>query len=242
MERIDSPHNPWLMSLRKEADGKGELFLAEGRHMAEEAIRHEKAEAILSLSPYPSPVRNVILSEKAFRSLADQKTPEGVIALCHKGERKPLSSSRLLVLDGVQDPGNAGTLMRTALAFSFHDVVFLKGSVRPYGRKALQASQGAIFALNVVESSENKEDFFSLLERSNYKIITTSLQGEEKEDLSFPEEGKLALVLGSEGQGVGKEALAHASLLLRIPIEGIDSLNVAVAGGILMHALRPRKG
>ena len=220
MERIDSPRNPWLMSLRKEADGKGELFLAEGRHMAEEAIRHHRAEAILSLAPYPSPVRNV----------------------CHKGERKPLSSSRLLVLDGVQDPGNAGTLMRTALAFSFHDVVFLKGSVRPYGRKALQASQGAIFALNVIEPIEGKDDFFSLLERSNYQIITTSLQGDERDDLSFPAESKLALVLGSEGQGVGKEALAHASLLLRIPIEGIDSLNVAVAGGILMHALRPRKG
>lgn len=242
MERIDSPHNPWLMSLRKEADGKGELFLAEGRHMAEEAIRYQKAEAILSLAPYPSPVRNILLSEKAFRSLADQKAPEGVIALCHKGERKPLSSKRLLVLDGVQDPGNAGTLMRTALAFSFHDVAFLKGSARPYGRKALQASQGAIFALNVIEPIEGKDDFFSLLERSDYQIITTSLQGDEREDLSFPEEGKLALVLGSEGQGVSEEALSHASLLLRIPIEGIDSLNVAVAGGILMHALRPRKG
>ena len=242
MERIDSPHNPWLMSLRKEADGKGELFLVEGRHMAEEAIRFHRAEAVLSLAPYPSPVRNVVLSERAFRSLAGQKTPEGVIALCRKGRSRPLSSSRLLVLDGVQDPGNAGTLMRTALAFSFQDVLFLKGSVRPYGKKALQATQGAIFALNVIESSEDKEEVFSLLERSNYQIITTSLQGEEREGLSFPKETRLALVLGSEGQGVGEEALRHASFLLRIPIEAIDSLNVAVAGGILMHALRPRKG
>ncbi len=239
MERIDSPQNSFLKQVKKEANGKGDTFLVEGFHLVEEAIRYRAVDLIFSQKPYSSPYKNILLSEKAFLSLSNQKTPEGVIAMCHKRKDNKIEGERILYLDGVQDPGNVGTLMRTALAFLFATVIIPSGTARPYSPKVIQASQGAIFALNVIETQNDREEDFSLLERRNYQIFTTSLQGNDYKDYStFKNIDSLCLVLGNEGEGVSKEAIKHAKYLAKLPISHIDSLNVGVAGGIFMYLLK----
>ena len=239
MEKIESAQNSFLKEIRKKTDGRGDIFLVEGYHLIEEAERYNLLDIVFSLVPYASKARNILLSPKAFASLSKQKTPEGVIGLCHKKKNSGTQSKRILYLDAVQDPGNVGTLLRTALAFNFKTVILTKDCAKAYSAKVLQASQGAIFALDIIESEKSREEDFKELENNNYQIITTSLQGNDYfNEETFDKNDKICLVLGNEGNGVSQEAIAHAKILLRIPIEHIDSLNVGVAGGIFMYLLR----
>jgi TrmH family RNA methyltransferase len=142
-----------------------------------------------------------------------------------------------LYLDDVRDPGNVGTLLRTALAFGFHDVVLSRSSAEAYASKVLLASQGAIFSLNLKESEQTPEEDIRDLKARGYRVVVTDLKAalppEEIKTLDAP----LALVLGNEARGVDPEVVALADQAVRIPMSGIDSLNVAIAGGILMYLL-----
>lgn len=238
MNEITSRKNNLIKQAHALKGGKGDLFLIEGHHLLEMAYLSSSLKTAFILEkgdPYPG-VKTYLVTPEIIDKLSSTPSPEGVVGIAKKVDPKPLSSSRVLVLDRIQDPGNMGTLLRTALSFGFLDVVILEGSASPYGSKAVLSSQGAIFKLNLIQTK--KEDLFLIL--NGYTVLGSSLQNASSlPDFKIPN-GKLALVLGNEGSGVDPEILALTSFNLKIPMDGIDSLNVGVAGGILMYELRQK--
>ena len=173
-------------------------------------------------------VDNFIVSEQIMKNISCTKSPQGVLCVCEYKKEKKVSSNKILLLDNVSDPGNLGTLLRTALAFGYNDVI-LNGGCSQYNEKALQSSQGAIFKLNII----NNLDFKNL---NNYSILATEIKGSvDLKTVKIPE--KFVLVLGNEAHGVSKEILDLADQRIRIEIKDIESLNVAVAGAIAMYSL-----
>ena len=173
-------------------------------------------------------VPQYLVSKDIMESISSAKSPQGVICVCKYIEEKPISSSKILFLDNVSDPGNLGTLLRTALAFGYNDVV-LRGGCSQYNEKVLQSTQGAIFSLNILNNVDLK-----VLQK--YDIIATEIKGSV--DLStIGKVSKHVLVLGNEAHGVSKEILDIANKRVRIDIKNIESLNVAVAGAIAMYEL-----
>jgi len=236
-EIITSKDNAKVKMAFKEKEGKGDYFLAEGFHLVEMAVANHRAEMIFSLKDYASDVPNYLVTPEIIAKLSSTVSPEGIVAFCKKSPANPPSNSRLLYLDDVRDPGNVGTLLRTALAFGFHDVVLSRSSAEAYASKVLLASQGAIFSLNLKESEQTPEEDIRDLKARGYRVVVTDLKAalppEEIKTLDAP----LALVLGNEARGVDPEVVALADQAVRIPMSGIDSLNVAIAGGILMYLL-----
>ncbi len=233
-KRIDSPSNQRIKDLCRLKDGKGETFLVEGFHMAEEALKAKAALEVYALKPYKCDVPLTLVSESVLKKLASSVTPEGIVVLCQKKKAEKPSSGRVLVLDEVRDPGNVGTLLRTALCFGYRDVVLMSGTASAYSYKTLSASQGSIFHLNVIDGVK-KEALKEILD--GYFVIATDLKGEAMEENLISKE-KIALILGNEARGVSRELLDLSDFRCRISMEGLDSLNVAVAGGIAMHAYR----
>lgn len=225
----DNPHIKEIASLSSSSP----YFLVEGYHLVEEAIAHHYAKEVFTIKEETYSVTTFTVSEAVMKKLTKTVTPEGIVALCEKPREKEEFGEKVLYLDRVQDPGNVGTLLRTALAFSFTDVVFSEGSNNPYSHKSLMASQGALFSLSLHFDKEMR--LLQKLKADGYHLICTSLEGKEV----FPEfPKKKVLILGNEGQGVKEEVSKMSSSLIRLPIKGIDSLNVAIAGGIFMYLLR----
>lgn len=242
-ERIVSRNNKVILKTIALSKKSGDYFLAEGFHMVEMALENGYVLSLFSTSPSclsPS-IPSYLVSEEVLSKLASAKSPEGVVALCKKKEKTLSKEGPLLYLDRVQDPGNVGTLLRSALSFGFLDVLCSKGTASPYAQKALMASQGALFKLRVVQSFEASSLLdVQELKKQGYFLLSTDLKGADplsRLDLkAIP--SPFALILGNEGQGVSKEINELADKRLKIEMDGIDSLNVGVAGGILMYHLR----
>ncbi len=238
IETITSRANPKIKEAASFKDGKGVYFLVEGFHEVSMALHFGLAVSVFSLKPYPCSIKQYIVNESVLAKLTNTRSPEGIVALCKKKEEKPLSSSRVMILDGVQDPGNVGTILRGSLAFGFHDVILGEKCASVYSDKALMASQGAIFGLNIVKS-DSLASIIESLKKANYTIIGTSLNNAlPLSNLKEQKLDKIAIIVGNEGKGVREEILRLTHQNVRIEMEGIDSLNVAMAASILMYEYR----
>ncbi len=233
-ETITSKDNPKIKAALDLKEGKGDHFLSEGFHLAEMAIESGLAVSVFSLKEYDCPCINFLTNEAVIKKLSSSQNPEGIITVSKKPKERPTSSSKILYLDDVSDPGNLGTLLRTALAFGFKDVILRKGA-NPYRPKVVQASQGAIYKLNIIQNDD--VSLLDKLKTKGYEIIGTDLKSSIPLS-SLKKEGKLALILGNEARGVSKEVLEKGGTNVRIEIDSIESLNVAMAGAILMYELR----
>lgn len=221
-------------SFRKE---KG-LFKVDGFHMFEMALESRLLKAVFVLKQIPGLdqlIDQYIVSEEIMDKISSNKTPQGIVSLCYLNKEKEIKSNKILYLDDVSDPGNLGTILRTAVAFGFNDVILSKNCCSIYNDKTLQASQGAIFKLNIV-NDKNLQG----LKSDGYQIIATEIKGSILLNDAHPK-SKFILVLGNEAHGVSKEVLSLADLRVRIPIENIESLNVAIAGAITMYNLSLNK-
>ncbi len=252
-EIITSPQNPQVKiwrSLNKSRAARIEngLFLAEGEHMAGEALQEHKARALLiderarakfAALAEKAAAQGVLvftLSSRAIESLCDAKTPQGVVAVCGmpQGDASLVPGDLLAALDGVQDPGNVGTVIRTADAAGFHAVLIDDKTADPFGPKALRASMGGVFRVPVVRC-ESLPDRLRALASAGYEIVAGDLHGKDFYRRP-PARDKICIVIGSEGQGVSPEVLAEATMRLKIPMPGkAESLNAAVAGAIMMY-------
>lgn len=215
----------------KKAQGK---FIIEGYHLLEMALSAKKVSAVFSLKEeksVPSSIPQYIVTPEVLEKISLTKSSQGVVAICTMKEEKEIESSNVLYLDDVSDPGNMGTLLRTALAFGYKDVLVSPNSCSIYNEKVIQASQGAIFTLNVKTS-----DIEGLKKLKDYQILATEIKG-SIDIRDVKKIGKHILVLGNEARGVRKEILQLASQRIRIDIEDMESLNVAIAGGIAMYSL-----
>ena len=212
-------------------------FVIEGFHLLEMALEDNLVKAIFSLEPLKNideKITNYIVSEDILKKISTQKNPQGVVAICSMRKEKEISHNNVLYLDGVSDPGNLGTLLRTALAFSFKDVILSKGSVSLYNEKTISSSQGAIFRLNIISGDE--QNLINLKEKG-YKILATEIKG-SVELKNIKKSDKQVLILGNEAHGVNEKILNLADERIRIDINEIESLNVAICGAIMMHYLR----
>ena len=212
-------------------------FVIEGFHLLEMALEDKLVKAIFSLEPIKNideKITNYIVSEDILKKISTQKNPQGVVAICSMRKEKEISHNNVLYLDEVSDPGNLGTLLRTALAFSFKDVILSKGSVSLYNEKTISSSQGAIFRLNIISGDE--QNLIDLKEKG-YKILATEIKG-SIELKNIKKSDKQVLILGNEAHGVNEKILNLADERIRIDINEIESLNVAICGAIMMHYLR----
>lgn len=208
----------------------GNRFLVEGYHLYEEAKAANRIEQVFTTDESITGDNVTYVNDIVLQKLSGTKHPQGVVTICRKLHgNKP--TNKVLLLQGVQDPGNVGTLLRSALAFGFHTVV-LDHSCDIYNDKVLRSTQGAIFRLNIIE-----EDTRRFMEKHpEYQYIGTAMEGMKLEDIKPPH--RFVLLLGNEGSGVQKETLSLCHNIVTIPMQGTESLNVAVAGSIMMYHMR----
>ena len=253
-EIISSLQNPQVKiwrSLNKSRNDrvKNGLFLAEGEHMAGEAMKENKARALLmdagarekyaalAAQAHAQGVLVYPLAGHVFSALCDAKAPQGVIAVCpYPAEEAPLRGGMLVALDGLQDPGNVGTILRTMDAAGFHGMLMDDKTADPYGPKALRASMGGVFRIPCART-DDLPGALRKLAGQDYEIIAGDLRGYDFFHRPRAKR-KLCIVIGNEGAGISPAVLKEATLRLKIPMPGqAESLNAAVAGAIMIYDL-----
>lgn len=225
------------------------VFLAEGLRTVEEAVAFKAAQQIFYTATEDERTLRLLeqaalmqlklscVSEAVMKKIADTETPQGIIAVCRMQEQpleKLLASGKLLlVLDRVGDPGNIGTMLRTADAAGVGGIILLKGSADIYAPKTVRASMGSLFHVPVL-SGVAEQPFIDEAQRAGYQLLVTALDGADnlyQADLG----GRLAFVMGNEAGGVSASLLRQADKRVFIPMRGhAESLNVAMAAGIVM--------
>ena len=240
---------------RRKSREKHSLFVAEGVRSVEEllnsavVVRGVLTAPQLDGAPRGKALRALIdergveasnVNESEFRSAAETESPQGVIAIAetpnHSFEQLTgRKSLRLLVLDAVQDPGNVGTILRTAAALGADATVALPGTVDIWNAKVVRAAMGASFHHPAFHSTT--ESLMSFLDAESAVLWGADTAGESVE--SAPAPSHLALAVGNEGAGLSSSVRASAKRLVSLPISGVvESLNVSVATGILLYLLR----
>ncbi|MGM9608386.1 MAG: TrmH family RNA methyltransferase [Oscillospiraceae bacterium] len=245
MELVTSRQNSVIRHVKKlSADRKyrrnsGE-FLCEGPKMLSEAERWGFIpRTILACSePELQPwegraARTVLVSPELLSYAADTETPQGLLFTCELPEEpEKLPGQRLLVLDGVQDPGNVGTIWRTADAFGADGLILLPGCADPWAPKVVRATMGACFRLPIWSCT--LDELTEKLREENIPLYATALR-EDTQDIRSADLKKAAVVIGSEGRGVSGRVLEACELTLKIPMrERCESLNAAMAAGIVL--------
>lgn len=182
---------------------------------------------------------DVYLTKDLFSRLAGTVTPQNVLMEVEIPKESAFTQGSVLILDGVQDPGNLGTILRSSLAFGVENILSLKGTVSWTNEKVLRSSMGSIFALSIREEAE-REDIEALKEEG-YTLLGADMEGEDYLSVALPR--KWALVIGSEGRGITEETRALIDSYVSIPMKGkMESLNAAVAASILMLELTQKEG
>ena len=218
-------------------------YLIEGWHLFEEAIQAgAKIEKIFALTEYGEKLmdysQTVFVTEEILLDLADSQTPQGIVAIVQKEEEQlpDLSRGRYLFLEDVQDPGNVGTMIRTADAAGFSGVIVSSKSADIYSLKTLRSMQGSHFHLPIYRMSV--ETFCEKAKKSDLPILVTTLSQNSKDYRELARQEDFALVMGNEGQGISPFMTDQADQLVHISMKGqAESLNVAIAAGILMFYL-----
>ena len=223
-----------LVSLKTSNKKKKEnRFLIEGEDLVSMAYETNQLDLVISLEEQSnySDVDQIIVNQSILDKLSNNKSTSKILGVAHYQKYQDLGK-KVIFLDNVQDPGNVGTIIRTALSFSYDSVILGNNSASLYNEKVIQSSKGAVFKLPVYEQVNLKE-----LKDDGYKIVSTALEGAINYlDLSLND--KFVLVFGNEGQGVCQETLSLSDKIIKIDMDHIDSLNVAIAAGILMNHYR----
>ena len=245
-EYISSRKNPLLqqvkklVSSRKEREKAG-LFVADGTKLLEEAVKYCQGLHTVILSDsveatVPEGVRIVRVPEDVMASISPMETPQGALFLCRLPEKTEfIPKPGMLVLDGIQDPGNIGTILRTADALEI-PVVLMEGCADPYSHKVVRASMGAVFRTPVIQSTWAQVQ--EHCKAAGIPIAVTALSNRAK-DIREENLKEMAVVIGSEGRGVRREVLESADAELIIPMNPrCESLNAAIAAAIVMWQMK----
>lgn len=245
-ELVTSRANPLLARVRKlnsrrafrRAEG---AFAAEGPKLLGEALRWGgELEAVICAAGVPLPelpaqVRVAEVGDALLASIADTQSPQGIVFIC-KGKSLTvpdrLAGRRYLLLDGVQDPGNVGTIWRTADAFGADGLILCGGCADPWSPKTVRATMGAVFRLPVYECS--LEEAAGRLAQAGVPLYAAALR-EDTVDVRAVPLDRAAVVIGSEGRGVSQEALERCWKTVKIPMrDRCESLNAAVAASVAL--------
>lgn len=251
-ELIQSEQNQWLKKCKalqqKKYRQEYKQFVAEGLRFVEEALNSEaKIEMLLVAETQvqlldklniPAEVPVMLVQKGLLEKCLSTVHPQGIVAILEQPQwdKEALANmKRLLIIDGVQDPGNLGTILRTALAAGTEAVICLKGTVDVYNDKTLRSTMGAIFK-EPIYFVEDAEELLAQLQAWGVTVIVSDIRAEQTYlEMSFP--AKTALVVSNEANG--PQLVKNGDLLVKIPLAlGSESLNVAVATGILLYAIQ----
>lgn len=252
-----------IKKLKKSARSRRDegLFVAEGWKITEEAVRHGLAQAVYvadsarkkqqienllaKLQENDSVTDVEILSDALFDTLSDTVTPQGILTLVKipvysLGELTAGEDARILVLEDIQDPGNLGTMIRTAEGAGMSGVLLSKGCVDLFNPKVVRATMGALFRVPYVVSSDLTTDV-ELLKHQGFSLYAAHPDGSE--DFTEPDYGgRAAVLIGNEANGLSEKISALADRRVRIPMEGeLESLNAAVSAALFMYEMHRRR-
>ena len=254
MQVITSKDNDLIKNIKKlkekkyrDATGK---YIIEGIKLIEEAI-HEKAEienvvicedcmkdgSIDKKLMYEIAKLNCIyVASKVFSVITDVSNPQGILAVIKRNDKNSkinYNEDAIIVLDGIQDPGNLGTILRTVDSANLKQIVLSKETADVFNSKVVRSTMGAIFRVNVIEC-ENLKETLKELQSKDYKVMTTSLKA--KKSIYEVDYKKKIIVIGNEANGVSKEILNLADEKVIIPMLGkTESLNASVATGVILY-------
>lgn len=252
MEKIESIQNKqvkeWRKLLTRKGRKKQNSYLIEGLHLVEEAlktnveietilIREDKSEEYSHLLELDE-TNCVMITEEISNVLSDAVTDQGIIAVIKSLESNTMIEGKkpVLMLDEVQDPGNLGTLIRTADAAGFEGVIIGKGSVDLYNPKALRSAQGSHFHISIIH--DDIEKWIATFMDQGIPVYGTALDERASSYRMIEPLNQFGLIVGNEGNGVNPKYLAQTTKNLYIPIKGqAESLNVAIAASVLMFSL-----
>lgn len=246
MERISSRQNPLCVHFRRLASSRsyrrqtGEFFCDSPKLLGEAVQWGAELLAVLctekaALPPLPAGVRTAEVTESVMRSVSPMETPQGVVFSCRMRSSAPpaeLTGRHYLVLDGVQDPGNVGTILRTADAFDCDGLFLLPGCADEYNPKTLRSAMGVLFRRSVWRCA--LPELTALLRRSGVPLCGAAAR-EDAADVRELDLSRLAIAVGSEGRGLSEEVLRHCGRTVKIPMSPrCESLNAAAAAAVLL--------
>lgn len=246
MERITSRKNPLITHIRKlcaDRDYRRECgeFLGDGVKLLREAAKWSAPLTAVvftegtSLPPLPQQVRLVEVPEDVMASVSPMKSPQGALFLCRLPKLaapQRLEGERYLVLDGLQDPGNVGTIWRTADALGADGLILVNSCADPWSHKTVRSTMGACFRLPVYELPAHQLP--PLMKASGLPLYATALR-QDTVDLRCAQLGRCAVVIGSEGAGVSQALMDESEKTLKIPMrERCESLNAAAAAAVVL--------
>lgn len=244
--RITARKNPLIQQVRRLLSSKKEreqarLFVADGTKLLQEAVNHFEGLDTVILSDgvqaqLPEYVKIIRVPGEIMEYISPMETPQGALFLCRLPQPKPfVPVAGMLLLDGIQDPGNLGTILRTADALDV-PVVLLEGCADPYSHKTVRASMGAVFRMQPMQA--DWETVRTACAEKGITIAATALS-ERAQDIRNAPVSAMAVAIGSEGRGVRSEILENAGAELIIPMNAhCESLNAAVAATIVMWQMK----
>lgn len=212
-------------------------FLVEGEHLVLEAYKKGYLRELIleENTNFSLPIETNYITHNVLKSLTNLDTPQPILGVCEKKAKSEISGNKILILDNIQDPGNLGTIIRSAVAFNVDTLIISKNSVDVYNSKVIRASQGLIFHLNIVTC--DLLEIIPKLKNIDYKIFGTQVTG-GKSLKSIEKKKKFAIIMGNEGNGVSEEILSLCDEYLYIDMnKNCESLNVGVATSIILYEL-----
>ena len=219
----------WSKLKQKKYRDLEKKFLVEDEHLVNLALEKNLVLELICVNDIYNFSNTYVVSDSIMKKLSMQVSSTNVIAVCRMNDEFKLSS-KVLLLDAIQDPGNLGTIIRSAVAFDFKTIILGNGCVDIYNDKVIRSSEGMIF--NISFKKSDLRDYISELKKNDYKIIGTDVRS----GTNIEKYNKVGLVLGNEGAGVSSDVLDMCDEYVHIPMnKDCESLNVGVAASILMY-------
>ena len=240
---ITSKDNEIIKNIKKLHDKKYRIdsYIVEGIKMVKEAISENQLIELIAIREDfeinfdTINIKIITVSSKVFDDISDVKTPQGILAVIKKKPNKQIETNTdyILALDSLQDPGNMGTIIRTADSANINQIIINKTPVDPYSPKVIRSTMGAIYRMNIIEV-ENLESTLKELQSKSFKVITTDLKAEKSiYDINY---NRTIVVIGNEANGVSQEVLEIADERVIIPMLGkTESLNASIAASIMIY-------
>ena len=212
------------------------LYVIEGEHLVIEAMKYNLVTEVIITPTYNKPlnIKTTIVSNEVMKKITTLASIPNIIAVCKSKEESKIVGNRLLLLDNILDPGNLGTIIRTAKAFNIDTIIIGDDCVSLYNDKVLRSTQGLHFSQNIIRT--NLLDIIPSLKENGYKILSTVVN--KGTNIRTIKEDKLAIIFGNEGKGVKNKLLELSTNLVTIPMNNdCESLNVAIATAICLYEL-----
>lgn len=237
---ITSINNEYIKEIsklnEKKYRDKSNKYLIEGLHLVTEALKYDIIDTIIIREDfnYETNIKHIIVSNEVMKKLSDNPSIPKIMAIVYKKE-STISGNKILLLDRLQDPGNLGTIIRSAVAFNFDTIILSNDTVDLYNSKVLRSTQGMLFNINILR--QDLTSVINELKNNNYTIYGTKVDnGNDVKKINNT--NKFALIIGNEGTGISDNILKQCDKYLYIKMNNnCESLNAGVAASILMYEM-----